>query len=225
MARSLLSLNDDTIRELLEQSDLEDVDEDDDEACVQDDEDSYSSEDDAPLSSLGGGRADPNQKEGKWLKKRFPGKTTTQIQESSNNETPKSPAQYFENYFNAGLYEKFAMVTAQYYMAQKGQQMKPQCTPNEIKKFFAVHGIMSCIKCSRMKMYWHQKFRYDPIANAMSRERFFVLRVNLHVTDPNSVDENERSSNKLWKVQPVIDLVRNHCHSLPRESKTYLFGG
>lgn len=33
--------------------------------------------------------------------------------------------------------------------------------------------------------------------------------------------KNERSSNKLWKVQPVIDSVRNHCHSLPRESKTY----
>lgn len=85
MARSLLSLNDDAIGELLEQSDLEDVDENDDEACVQDDEDSYSSEDDAPLSSLGGGRAAPNQKESEWLKKRFPGKTTTQIQESSNN--------------------------------------------------------------------------------------------------------------------------------------------
>ncbi|CAK1599406.1 unnamed protein product [Parnassius mnemosyne] len=167
MAESLFSLDDNAIGELLEQSDLEDVDEDDDDLYAQNDEDNNSSEDDVPLSSL---RAATNQSDGKWTKKRFRGKTTSQAQESSSKEPPKSPAEYFENYFDAELFGKFAICTAQYYMAEKEQQMRPQCTPNEIKKIFGVHGMMSCIKCPRMKM--HQKFRYDPIANAMSRECF-----------------------------------------------------
>jgi hypothetical protein len=47
------------------------------------------------------------------------------------------------------------MATFQYYIAAKGK----------ITQVFGVHVMMSCVKCPCMKMYWHRKFRYDPIAS------------------------------------------------------------
>ncbi|CAG5037001.1 unnamed protein product [Parnassius apollo] len=67
MAESLFSLDDKAIGELLEQSALDDVDEDDDDLYAQNDEDNNSSEDDVTLSSL---RAAINQSDGKWTKKK-----------------------------------------------------------------------------------------------------------------------------------------------------------
>ncbi|KAJ2946825.1 hypothetical protein O0L34_g16151 [Tuta absoluta] len=71
-------------------------------------------------------------------------------------------------------------------------------------------------------MIWSEKYRYDPIANAMSRERFFLLRTNLHCVDVGAVNQaEEQTKNRLWRVQPVIDAVRNRCLQLPRDAGNY----
>lgn len=62
----------------------------------------------------------------------------------------------------------------------------------------------------------------DPIAKAMSRERFFLLRTNLHVVDVTCVNQaEEQKKNKLWRVQSVIDAIRNRCLDLPRDAGNY----
>lgn len=110
-----------------------------------------------------------------------------------------TPAEYFERYFTVDLLEQIALTTNQYYMAKTGIQMKPVCTLLDIRKFFGIHAMIGCIKFPRLKLYWNEKFRYDPIANAMSRERFFLLRTNLHVVDVTSVNQaEEQAKNKLW---------------------------
>jgi hypothetical protein len=53
----------------------------------------------------------------------------------------------------------------------------------------------------------------------MSRDRFFQLRVNLHFT--NSVSNEIKKTNKLWKVQPIIDFVKNRCLEIDRSSTYY----
>ncbi|XP_049855323.1 piggyBac transposable element-derived protein 3-like [Schistocerca gregaria] len=53
----------------------------------------------------------------------------------------------------------------------------------------------------------------------MSREQFFALRNNVHFVDTIKPPE-EAKTNRLWKVQPVIDTVRR-CHSLPRSFNYY----
>ncbi|CAG4952505.1 unnamed protein product [Parnassius apollo] len=168
-------LDDEDIENLLQQSDLEDIGDDEDDTWAPDAENdglSDDSEDDMPLSSLPISR---ESDDGKWIKKKFRGRPTAVQQPPDPGEPPKSPAEYFENYFTEELFEQFSTATSQYYIAEKWCAMKPQCLPGEIKKFFGVHGMMSLVKCPRMKMYWHQKFKYDPIASAMSRDRFFFI--------------------------------------------------
>ncbi|KAG5877986.1 hypothetical protein JTB14_032217 [Gonioctena quinquepunctata] len=48
----------------------------------------------------------------------------------------------------------------------------------------------------------------------MPRQRFYIIRVNLHVVDNLSGPEDEK------KEQIVIDLVRNRCKAIERKEKT-----
>lgn len=79
------------------------------------------------------------------------------------------------------LFQQIALTTVQYYMVNTGVQMKPVCTLADIKKIFEIHAMVGYIKFPRLKMYWNEKIRYEPIASAMTRERFFLLRINLYV--------------------------------------------
>lgn len=79
--------------------------------------------------------------------------------------------------------------------------------------------IIDCIKFPRLRIYWSAKFRYYSIASIMSRDRFFQLRVNLHFV--NLVSDEMKKNNKLRKVQPLIDFVRNRCLSIERSSTYY----
>ncbi|CAG5018993.1 unnamed protein product [Parnassius apollo] len=122
-------LDDEDIENLLQQSDLEDIGDDEDDTWAPDAENdglSDDSEDDMPLSSLPISR---ESDDGKWIKKKFRGRPTAVQQPPDPGEPPKSPAEYFENYFTEELFEQFSTATSQYYIAEKGCAMKPQCSP------------------------------------------------------------------------------------------------
>lgn len=54
----------------------------------------------------------------------------------------------------------------------------------------------------------------------MSRNRFFTIRSNLHFVNNLEVSEEVKASNKLWKVGPVMDAVRNQCLRIERSADT-----
>jgi len=128
-----------------------------------------------------------------------------------------TPMEYLKKYFPEELYELAALCTNQYYMENTGKILKT--TSIEMKQFFGIHVIIGCIEFPRLRMYWSAKFRYDPVASIMPRDRFFQLRVNLHFA--NLVSDELKKNNKLWKVQPLIDFVRNRCLSIERSSTYY----
>lgn len=128
-----------------------------------------------------------------------------------------TPMEYFKNYFTEELYELVALCTNRYYMINTGKILNTSSI--KMKKIFGIHVIIGCIKFPRLRMYWSAKFRYDPVASIMSRDRFFQLRVNLHFA--NLVSDEMKKNNKLWKVQPLIDCVRNRCLSIERSSTYY----
>ncbi|XP_047105925.1 piggyBac transposable element-derived protein 3-like [Schistocerca piceifrons] len=77
---------------------------------------------------------------------------------------------------------------------------------------------MGCIKLPRLRLYWSTEYGYTPVSRIMSRDRFLALRNAFHVVDASSAPKN---NNKLWKVQPVLDAIRNVCLSLPQDHVTY----
>uniref|UniRef100_A0A6P7FTH3 PiggyBac transposable element-derived protein 3-like n=1 Tax=Diabrotica virgifera virgifera TaxID=50390 RepID=A0A6P7FTH3_DIAVI len=78
---------------------------------------------------------------------------------------------------------------------------------------------MGCLKFPRIHLYWSSRFKLPVIADAIPRDRLYLLRVNLHIVDVCTVTEEIKKNNRLWRVQPMIDLVRSRCRELKRESE------
>ncbi|KAG5863114.1 hypothetical protein JTB14_014934 [Gonioctena quinquepunctata] len=115
-----------------------------------------------------------------------------------------------------------AHYTSQYHLQTKGAELN--VTGRKIKQFFGLLAIMGCMKYPRLHMYWNKKFKFPSVANVMPRSRVFLLRNNFHVVDNLSIDEEIgeiKKNNKLWRVQPMVDLIRNQCKAIERKAKNY----
>ncbi|GBP89919.1 hypothetical protein EVAR_63582_1 [Eumeta japonica] len=108
---------------------------------------------------------------------------------------------------------KISHCTNLYYLRSTGRELK--CTSTEITKLLAIHIIMGCVPYPRLPMYWRAGTKLGLICNIMSRDRFLTLRNALHVVEGDSAPDSEKG-NVLWKVQPMIDKVKDTCNKLER---------
>ncbi|XP_045492376.1 piggyBac transposable element-derived protein 3-like [Colias croceus] len=125
----------------------------------------------------------------------------------------RRPIDYFNDYFDTEFLEEVSRCTNVYFLRTTGRELK--CTSAEIAKLFAAHIIMGCISFPRLPMYWRAGTRLELVSRLMSRDRFLVLRNALHVIDSDIPAAND-TGNPLWKVQPMIDKVKQTCNKLER---------
>lgn len=124
----------------------------------------------------------------------------------------KTPLSYFKVYFPDSFFERAAMYTSMYSMSKFSKPLDTSAV--EIKKLFGVHLIMGSIPYPRIRMYFSRGYGLKAITDIMSRDKLFYLRNCLHLVDVNTPPPN--NTNFLWKVQPIIDAVRNGCSQIER---------
>lgn len=88
----------------------------------------------------------------------------------------------------------------------------------ETKKFIGISILMSCMKFPQIKMYWAASTCVEPIARNMTRRRLFNIRSHLKVVVDSDIPKATRENDKLWKISPFADKIRNGCLSLDRRS-------
>lgn len=165
------------------------------------------SDDDIPLASyLASG----------WKTGSFPSKEDPLEHTSTNSVL--TPWQYFQKYLGDEFFSMGARHTAQYYFQKTGKVLN--VSPTDIKKFFGLHAIMGCIHFPRIHMYWSSKFKFDLVSDVMPRDKFYLLRVNFHVVDVLGIPNEIQKQNRLWKFQPMIDMIRNRCRAMERKSRS-----
>ncbi|CAK1579172.1 unnamed protein product [Parnassius mnemosyne] len=123
-----------------------------------------------------------------------------------------SPNEYFRDYFDESFFENTAFCTNMYFMHHTGQVLNT--SSQEIKKLVGMHLIMGMLSYPRIAMYWRKHIQVEMIATAMPRDRFTTLRNALHVVPSDTPPAGPR--NPLWKVQPVIDIVKSACNKIDR---------
>lgn len=74
----------------------------------------------------------------------------------------------------------------------------------------------------RINLYWKKELQVSSIANTMTRDRFYRLRNHLSVTDEMSVTNEEKASDRFWKVRPLLKKIWDVCQRLPREEELSL---
>lgn len=99
------------------------------------------------------------------------------------------------------------------YSVQQRELRSVNTTAEELIHLAGIHLVMGCLGYPQAKMYWQRDTEVALISNCMNRDRFFELRNYLHFVDNNGEhDPNDR----IWKVRPFYDYVRQKCLSLPR---------
>ena len=127
-----------------------------------------------------------------------------------------NPIDYFNQYVDNDLYSLISQATNQTAMIQTGHSLETM--PEEIRKFFGVSIMMGTLKYPRIRMYWSKSTGVTSIKNAMKRDRFFKLRSHVKVVVDDDVPEHTKQEDKLWKVRPLLDRIRQTCISRPRPS-------
>lgn len=203
--------SDDYIAELLEHSDIEDEPTGD-----------FEDPDTFDLCPDFEPTVEPHQEiHEKWEEKSFQSKTILEKMPIPIAQT-KKPFEYFSKYFPDELFEKMAKHTKKS-LESCGKHHK-YCSKSLVKTFFGVNALMGVVKCPQKQFYFSRKFQYGPISSRITYEKFRQVRTSLHIVDKDNPDDLEKMTNRLWKVQPVIDSVRFRCQQLHRDSSHYSIG-
>lgn len=123
-----------------------------------------------------------------------------------NPNPVRTRVMYFSDYFMDSFFVEAAHYTNIYSVLKKGTSMNTNSS--ELKRFFGINLHMGCFPFPRLRLYWQRGYSLPVISNCMTRNRFLELRNCFHLVDINS---SSHLQNKLWKVQPIIDAVRNVC--------------
>lgn len=130
----------------------------------------------------------------------------------------RRPIDYFRDYIDDDFLEMMSLCTNKHYFRETGRELKS--TSAEIAKLLGLHVIMGCIPFPKLTMYWRSGTKLRLICDVMTRERFVILRNALHVVPSSSPDDNEKH-NPLWKVQPMINKIKETCNKLERVAGFY----
>ncbi|KAI5722453.1 hypothetical protein M8J76_008557 [Diaphorina citri] len=120
----------------------------------------------------------------------------------------------FLQYLDMDFWEVVSEKTNIYHCQNSSKHETLHCTPEEILKFVAVEILMGCLRLPQARLYWCREINIGIVSEIMPRNRYYEIRNNIHFVN-NLADQ---TSNKLWKVQPLITAVRNKCLTLPRSS-------
>ena len=126
-----------------------------------------------------------------------------------------STEQFFLQYYPESFFERIAFCMN--YNYQLAHHKSLNVTPDELKIFVGIVILMGNLKFPRIRMYWSGKFRVEAISQKMTRDRFFTIRSNLKFVVDSEISDEKKNKNRLWKVQPILDNFRNICLQLPRD--------
>lgn len=194
-----------------EVSDLEDSDDDFDELNM--------NEVEAPIievsnleSSDDDGSEDEETTVLKWKKKEpvipnvsFTGKDFTLPQDVDK----MTPLSYFKTFWDDSITKNLVEQTNLYSVQMHGKNITT--TSQQIEQFIGMQMLMGIVRMPNYVSYWANGLRYEPIASVMPLKCYQNLRKFLHVNDNSKKDEPMNKDNRLYKIQPVLDTVRQNC--------------
>ena len=209
----------------LEESDAEDYEIPDNildgQLSMDEDENEENNEEQQPQSQVDKGTVTQNRSNGakktehvfKWRSRRNSEPDTmftgNHFSPPPDDADTMSPLQYFKLFWGDALMTLLAEQTNLYSVQKTGQSIAT--TKQEIEKFIGIEIHMSIVRMPSYTMYWAAETRYPCIADVMPINRYKKLRQFLHVSDNTLAENDVNKGNRLYKIQPVLDHVRNNC--------------
>ena len=159
-------------------------------------------------------------KEYRWMKKDVPTKDVNFIGEEAEPPADryiKTPLEYFKMFISDDMIQLIVDHSNLYSVQKKANSVAT--TSKEIEQVIGIFFQMGLVSMPGIRPYWESETRYHPIANIMSRNRFQLLLTVLHFVDNLSVSDETKKSDKLWKIRPWLDKLRQNCLQVIPEEK------
>ncbi|CAK1591639.1 unnamed protein product [Parnassius mnemosyne] len=119
------------------------------------------------------------------------------------------PEDFLADYIDDQLLQNITVQTNRTYIKNYGRSLG--LTVKELKVFFGITFVMSCLNYPQLRMFWSKKWKIPIVAENMTRDRFFKIRTSLKIVFDDEISSSERSSDKLWKVRPLFDRILLGC--------------
>ncbi|CAG4930387.1 unnamed protein product [Parnassius apollo] len=71
---------------------------------------------------------------------------------------------------------------------------------------------MGAISLPQIRHYWSTHNGINIVKKAMTRRRFFTIRISLKIVYDADVSEEEKT-NEIWKVAPLFDAILRGCRT------------
>ncbi|XP_068084155.1 piggyBac transposable element-derived protein 3-like [Anabrus simplex] len=134
--------------------------------------------------------------------------------ESETDIVHMNPINYFKLYLPDSIFEQMANFTNIYALQNNILNFNPT-DMLEIQTLIGLHIATGTLKLPRVRLFWDQFVGMNLFLDSMSRDRFFKLRTNLHIV--NNLDRPESCQDKMFKVRPLYNSVRERCLQLSLE--------
>ncbi|KAJ8382435.1 hypothetical protein SKAU_G00032130 [Synaphobranchus kaupii] len=219
---------------------LEEGDDDDDEECtpkamsgeessdtsneedLQEGDDQTSTEEEGPTSSQytatkTSARKKVTKKAYTWRKKPFepPGVEFDECaDEALEDRSEFTPYMYFKQFVTDEMLQLVAYQTNLYSVQKDGKSLNT--TAQEIEQFLGMYLCMGLVQMPNVRAYWEMETKYPKVSDVMPRDRFLKLLTLIHFEDNLNMSEDAQKD-KLWKLRPWLDKLREQCLRIPPE--------
>jgi len=129
----------------------------------------------------------------------------------------KTPYEYFKSFVTDEMIELVATESNKYGIVKKGQNF--QFTAKEIETYLGLYLYMGLVKMPAVSCYWQNDLRYFPIADSMSRNRFYSIQSTIHFVDNNLATEDEKTADRIWKLRPWIESIRKNFVAVSNDNE------
>ena len=185
---------------------------------INDDDENDENENEDAEPSKNQGEQKPDHKY-RWRKSEPPEVDTTFKGEDyslpPDNVDELTPLDYFEMFWKPELNELLAEQTNLYSVQQSSKSIKTD--KNEIEQLIGIQMQMSIVQMPRYEMYWANDTKIPQVCEIMTKNRYKALRQYLHVSDNSKKDLEGNKYNKLYKIEPVLEHVRENCLKIEPE--------
>ena len=122
-----------------------------------------------------------------------------------------TPIHYFQLFWDGDITKNLVEQTNIYSVQSAGKSIL--ATQKEIEKLIGIQMKMSFFSLPQYHLYWSSEMRCSAVADIMSKNRYKQLRKYLHAND----NTLQKDGDRLHKVRPVLDGVRNNCVKVEAE--------
>ena len=126
-----------------------------------------------------------------------------------------TPLNYLKIFWSDDIINLLVEQTNLYSVQQTGSSINTN--KSEMAQFIRIQMLMSIVSLPAYYMYWAVDTKYSRIADICPLIVTKKMRQYIHCNDNSKRNSKENQENKLYKIEPVLNMVRENCTKIEPE--------